>query len=163
MGAISDHGIAAHCRGLDWLHTVVIGFFENGVLRGSAELCIERGKVPRAGELAVTVETPWQGHGVGTELLRRGLVAAANRGVTAASMICLLDNRPIQRIAQKLKFQLSLRDGEAGAAIIVPSPTQLSLLEETVGEGLGLWADAWGRVVAGFGAAAKPRGLAPRA
>ena len=71
QGAVSLIAIERHCRRIDWFRTVVIGFFVDGRLRGAAELVLDRALVPRDAEIAVTVEAPWQGSGVGTELVRR--------------------------------------------------------------------------------------------
>ncbi len=38
MGTLHDDAMAEHCERLNWFRTVVIGFFDAGVLRGAAEL-----------------------------------------------------------------------------------------------------------------------------
>ena len=47
----------------------------------------------------MTVEDRWQDQGLGTELLRRAIVHARNRGLKSLYMICLTDNRRMQAIA----------------------------------------------------------------
>src|SRR5258708_23586072 len=79
-GAVSDDFIAAHGDRIDWLHAIVIGDFENGVLRGAAELQLETGVAGRA-ELAITVEGAWQDNGIGTELLGHAITIAAHRSL----------------------------------------------------------------------------------
>jgi RimJ/RimL family protein N-acetyltransferase len=143
FAGVSDDAIQRHCRRIDWLGTVVIGCFEAGVLRGAAELRLETGTLPFAGELALSVETAWQNQGVGTELVRRTLLAAGNRGLASLQMVCLAENHRMQRIAQKHARRLASAGGETEAALAVPLPTQLSLVEEAVAEGIGLLADCW--------------------
>src|SRR5260221_6185175 len=81
--------IAEHCRRIDCLRAVVIGFFEAGALRGAAELHLDGAFGSRA-ELAVPVENPWQDRPIGTEPLDHPLTNAANPGVPTGEMSCLL-------------------------------------------------------------------------
>jgi RimJ/RimL family protein N-acetyltransferase len=144
FAGVGDEAIGRHCRRIDWLGAVVIGFFEDGVLRGAAELSLETTKLPFAGELALSVESAWQNQGVGTELVRRALLAAGNRGVASLQMVCLAENQRVQRIAQKHAQRLASAGGETEAALAVPLPTQLSLVAEAVEDGIGLLAECWG-------------------
>lgn len=143
FAGMSDGAIAAHCRRTDWLKTLVIGCFEDGVLRGVAELRIEIGNLPFVAELALSIETDWQSEGVGTELVRRALLAAGNRGVALLQMICLAENQRVQRIARKHTDRLASGAGESEAAIPVPLPTQLSLVAEAVDDGMGFIVGCW--------------------
>ena len=79
MGALDDDAVTEHCERLNWFRTIVIGFFDAGVLRGAAELQVADNHLPILCEVAITVETAWQDHGVATELLRRVLIIARNR------------------------------------------------------------------------------------
>ncbi len=145
-GHMGDEAVARHCARIDWRVSAVIGFFDAGVLRGAAEL---RGEDPRLGwsaELAVTVEEAWQDQGVGTELLRRAIVICRNRSLKSIYMICLLDNRRMQRIARKFEGALKFESGHVEADIVVPFPTQISLIEEAFADGTGLIATWWDRL-----------------
>jgi GNAT superfamily N-acetyltransferase len=62
------------------LDAVVHGFFVDGMMRGAAELRQLSARLPGQAEAAISVEKPWQSHGVGSALLRRTLLAARNRG-----------------------------------------------------------------------------------
>lgn len=143
FAGVSDETIAAHCRRIDWLKAIIVGFFDDGTLRGAAELRLETGRLPFAAELALSVETGWQNQGVGTELVRRALLAAGNRGVASVQMICLAENQRVQRIARKHASRLAASHGEAEAMIPVPLPTQLSFVEEAIGDGVGLIVGCW--------------------
>src|SRR5471032_1381180 len=85
FNAVGDVFIAEHCRRVACLGAVVIGYFELGVLRGAAELHRGENLGDRA-ELALTVESEWQAHHVGTELLDRAITIAENRGVRVIQM-----------------------------------------------------------------------------
>src|SRR5262249_26719335 len=98
QGAVSDYGVERRCRRLDWFRMVAVGFFVDGRLRGVAEVCFDRSLWPREAEIAVTVETPWQGRGIGTELTRRAVMVARNRGAARVTMLCLVENQRMRRI-----------------------------------------------------------------
>jgi GNAT superfamily N-acetyltransferase len=138
-GSVGDTYILAHCDKIDWLRAVIIGFFEDGVLRGAAELQLETG-VPGRAELAVTVEPQWRDLGIGTELLRYAITLAGNRAMRSLYMICLLDNHRMQHIARKFTDRLTVREDEAEADLTVPFPTHVTLWEEAATEGMGLLA-----------------------
>ena len=103
-GYVGEERLRAYCRRLD-RHpgSLVLGCFIAGELRGVGELKPIKGTWPRAAELAVSVEAPFRGRGLGTELCRRLLVRARNRFITRLYMLCLSDNRPVQRMARKLR------------------------------------------------------------
>ena len=143
FAGISDAGVEEHCRRIDWLRMLVIGCFEDGVLRGAAELALDGGTFPRQAELALSIERPWQDQGVGTQLMRRAILVASNRTVVSLYMLCLSENRRMQSIAKKFDARLGFSDGEADAQLDVPPPTQLSRAAEALGDGFGLFALWW--------------------
>jgi RimJ/RimL family protein N-acetyltransferase len=138
-GAVADAVIERRCRRIDWFRTVAIGYVVAGRLRGAAELYFDRSLWPREAELAVTVETPWQGRGVGTELTRRAVMVARNRGAERIVMLCLVENQPMRRIASKLAGALRHDGGAVAADVGLRRATPLSLLEELVQDGTGGW------------------------
>ena len=85
-------------------------------------------------EIAVSVEVPFRGRGVGTELCRRLAVRARNRFVKKVHMLCPLDNRRVQRIARRLGGALAFYPGEVEAEIGLPWPEPLSMAEEWLDE-----------------------------
>jgi RimJ/RimL family protein N-acetyltransferase len=115
-GHTGEERIRAYCARLDdHPGSIVIGCFLPGKLRAVGELKPIRAAWPPAAELAVSVERPFRGGGLGTELCRRLVVRARNRFVARVHMLCLLDNRPVQRIARGLGGALSFHQGEAEA------------------------------------------------
>ncbi len=142
MGAMSDEALQAHCDGIDWFRTVVIGFFDAGVLRGAAELQVAGKRLPLLCEAAVTVETAWQDRGVGTELLRRALLITRNRAARGMHITCFSDNYRIQHVAAKFGAHFQNRAGHSEADILTPAPTYWSLCAEAA-EDSAAWMNFW--------------------
>jgi acetyltransferase len=63
-------------------------------------------------EFAIIVSDEYQGHGVGTELLRRTLNVARDEKVGRVTGDILPDNFVMQRICEKLGFELKRPAGE---------------------------------------------------
>lgn len=142
-GGVSAATLVEHVRRFDWRTGWLIGCFEDGTLRGIAELrWLEPGFGWRA-ELAVTVEAAFQDQGVGTELLRLAIVHARNRGLKSLCMICLTDNRRMQAIARKFEGDLIFADSQVEADISVPFPTQFTLLAEVLGDSVAFARQFW--------------------
>jgi len=136
--AAGDAFISSYCENIDWLRATVLGCFVEGELRGVAELIRIADVWPLAAELALSVEGPYQNHGIGSALLRHALVMARNRLIATVSMICLLENRKMQHIAREFGASLVVREGQVEGAILAPWPSYLSLIEEAAAEGEAL-------------------------
>ena len=135
MGAISDDRVRSYCAGLDWSGNVVIGAFIDGDLRGVGELALAR-RFPRPiAEIALSVEEPWQNLGIGTLLLRHVLTLSRNRYVSRVYMMCLLDNRKMQKIARKFEANLIFEDGGVEGSLWPHWPDYLSVMEEAETDG----------------------------
>ena len=119
------------------LDTVVHGFFVDGVLRGAAELRQLGSSFPRQAEAAISVEKPWQSHGVGSALLRRTLLAARNRGYRLLHMACLADNRRMQQLARKFDAELSFDFGSVVGEVESSRANPLSVMKELMADGHG--------------------------
>jgi GNAT superfamily N-acetyltransferase len=134
-GAVSDEFISRHSERSALSGAVIHGFFVNGVLRGAAELrALARGG---EAEVALSVERPWQGRGVGTALLKRLLVAARNRQINALRMVCLSENRRMQQLARKFGAELSFQLGSVMAKLKPPRPTPISKMRELTSDVTG--------------------------
>lgn len=146
-GHVSDAVIDSYCRRIPWLGTIIVGLFDAGELRAAAE-CRWLGPAQlRTAEVAVTVEPEWQGEGIGTELVRRVVTIARNRGAASIFMLCLTDNRPMQAIARKLAGDLHFVDGEVEMRIAVPFATNASLIQEALADLTGVAGVFWSSVV----------------
>ena len=135
-GAVSDEFIRRYSGPSALNGAVIYGFFVEGVLRGAAELRL----LARAGEAeaALSVERPWQSRGVGTALLERVLLAARNRKIEHLHMLCLAENRRMQRLARKFDAQLNFQSGSVIGELKAPCPTPISVMRELVADGTDL-------------------------
>jgi GNAT superfamily N-acetyltransferase len=109
---------------------ILHGFFVDGVLRGVADLRI----LGREAEAAFSIEKPWQGHGVGSALLERSLLAARNRGAKLLQVCCLVDNYRMQHLARKFEARLIFDCGTVIGTMENPQPTSQSLMQEMVAD-----------------------------
>lgn len=135
-GSVSDAYVRDYARAAKWPHALVIGYFEDGVLRGAAELVFD-GITRKGCELALTVEKAWQGRGIGGALFGRALRAAANRFIERLCAVCLVGNRRMQHIAISAGCSISVDTGQAFAEVRLPRPTIFSMLGEAADEGFG--------------------------
>ena len=136
-GGVSDEFIRNYVDLSISLDTVVHGFFVDGVMRGAAELRQLGTRHPRQSEAAISVEKPWQSHGVGSALLRRTLLTARNRGFRLLHMACLADNRRMQQLARKFDAELSFDFGSVIGEVESSRANPLSLMQEVMADGHG--------------------------
>jgi GNAT superfamily N-acetyltransferase len=136
-GGVSDDFVRNYVDLSISLDAVVHGFFIGGMMRGGAELRPLGLRFPRQAEAAISVEKPWQSHGVGSALLRCTLLAARNRGFRLLHMACLADNERMQQLARKFDAELSFDFGGVVGEVESPRPTALSLMREMLSDGHG--------------------------
>jgi GNAT superfamily N-acetyltransferase len=134
-GGVSDDFIHNYVELSLQLGSVLHGFFVDGALRGVGELR-PLGDNHEA-EAALSIERPWQNHGVGSALLERTLLSARNRGVKRLHMACLADNRPMQHLVRKFGADLAFDFGSVDSELVTPHPTALSLLRESYADTIG--------------------------
>lgn len=133
-GVVSDDFIRGHVDSSIVLDAVMHGFFVDGAMRGAAELRPIGTRLSREAEAAFSVEADWQSHGVGSDLLRRTLLAARNRGIKFLHMACLADNRRMQQLARKFDADLKFDFGSVVGEVEAPRPTPLSVMREIVSD-----------------------------
>lgn len=136
-GNTADEVIGAYVAGLDWNSACLLGCFDGTKLCGVAELHAGNGMPARSGEFAVTVASAYRNRGLGSELLRRTILLARNRLLGKLHMICLVDNHPMRRMADRFHGQLDYEDGQVWARLAVPFPDMVSLFSEAFADGLG--------------------------
>jgi len=131
----SGKSMMLHIAGIH--SSLVHGFFVDGVLRGAAELRPLGPAFAREAEAAISIETAWQSHGVGSALLRHTLLTARNRGIRLLHMACLAENRRMQQLARKFDAELSFDFGSVIGEVESSRPTPLSLMREAMADGHG--------------------------
>jgi hypothetical protein len=134
-GAVSDDYIRAYVE-RSFPRAVIHGFFVSGVLRGAAEL--HTLSPPHDAEAAISIERPWQSHGVGSVLLARTLLSARNRSIKFLRMACLADNRRMQDLARKFNAELSFDFGSVIGEVATPRATPLSMMRELLADSHGV-------------------------
>jgi RimJ/RimL family protein N-acetyltransferase len=134
--ALADEVIAAYSATAMRTGTIMHGFLLDGTLRGVVELK-PFGAFQREAEIAFSIETPWQSHGVGSALLERTLLAARNRGIKRVHMACLVDNARMQQLARKFAAELSFDLGGVVGEVAAPHATPLSIFREWVADSHG--------------------------
>ncbi|WP_042696482.1 GNAT family N-acetyltransferase, partial [Azospirillum sp. B506] len=136
-GTLSDEAVERHCAAIDWGRTVILGAFEDGVLRGAVELCGDRLLWPEQAEFGISIESGLQGKGVGSTLVRRILTVARNRGIRHVHMMCLSENIRMRALARRFGGQLGLDAGEITSVFELPPPNQFSIALEALEDGSG--------------------------
>ena len=133
-GYISEARLRAYGERLGQCRAIVLGCFIDGELRAVGELKPIEDSWPAAAELALSVEAPFRGRGIGTELGRRLVVRARNRFLLTLHMLCAFDNRVVQRIARRLDGAMTFHPGEVEAQLTPSWPDPASAAEEWLDE-----------------------------
>jgi GNAT superfamily N-acetyltransferase len=136
-GTVSDEFVTNYVDLAGALDAVVHGFFIGETMRGAAELRPLGIRFPRQAEAAISVEKPWQSHGVGSALLGRTLLAARNRGFRLLHMACLAENQRMQQLARKFDAELTFDFGSVVGEVESSRPTPLSLMRELMSDSHG--------------------------
>ena len=132
----SNDIIEKHCRSLDLPWTILIGAFEDGVIRGAVELVGAPSDGMDQVELAVSVERSFQNTGAGTGLVRQAVLVAQNRNIRRIKMICLQENRRMQSICKKLHGLLDYDEADVMCDLKVAAATRQTLWQEQLQQGL---------------------------
>ena len=97
---------------------VIFGYFEDGVLRGTAEL--RTLPEPHMAEAAFCVEKGWRRHGVGTRLMDALLNEARDLQIEHIYISCLAANHTMQALARKFSARLTYQSGDMIGLIKAP-------------------------------------------
>jgi RimJ/RimL family protein N-acetyltransferase len=141
---VNDFSIDQTVDGIDWLNSLHLGYFDDGVLRGTAQLAWSPWRWRDGAEFAVSLEAPYQNRGIGTELLRRAVTAARNRGIGRLHLICLNSNQRMLHVALKFGAELVAEQGEVEGVVPLAGASHASLLDEAMDDGtawIGQWLD----------------------
>lgn len=147
FGAIvRDQHIKRFIETLNWSTSIHLGYFDRGRLCGAAHLVSFDGPDAPGVEYAVSVEAPHQNAGIGTELTRRAITIARNRGLRELYMVCLRENARMQHIARKVGATVILAGIEVEGRVTLPSADPVSLWQEAFDDGTGLVAATLGQL-----------------
>jgi RimJ/RimL family protein N-acetyltransferase len=134
---VSDSFIEEYASHMAEAGTTVFAYIEDGEVRAAAELKKLGDTWGREAEAAFSVESAYQDHGLGSELMGRVIRAARNRGVHHLYLSCLAANAKMQAIARKHDADLRFELGEVVGEIVPREPNYFSLFEEAVEDRVG--------------------------
>lgn len=135
--SVSDSFIEDYASRMSEMGSVVYAYVEDDEVRAVAELRKLGDTWGQEAEAAFSVETPYQEHGLGSQLMGRIIRSARNRGVKRLFMSCLPDNRRMQAIARKFEADLTFEPGEVVGEIMPVGPNYFSMLAEAVDDRVG--------------------------
>ena len=139
LSEVSVDHIEQYCSRVDEHYRIVVGYFVDGIMRGAGEIVFNVGPSWLGScEVALSVERACQNGGVGSELLRRLLLLARNRGVSKVRMLCMRSNRRMQRLAKKFKGELHFAAGDVEGTLYPRWPDAATLFEESWQQGCAM-------------------------
>jgi GNAT superfamily N-acetyltransferase len=136
-GGVSDDFIRKYVDLTNALDAVVYGFFVDDTMRGAAELRPLGIRFAREAEAAISVEKPYQSHGVGSALLARTLLTARNRGYRHLHMACMAENHRMQQLARKFDAELTFDFESVVGEVESSRPTPMSVMRELMSDSHG--------------------------
>jgi GNAT superfamily N-acetyltransferase len=104
--------------------TIVIGFFENGMVRGAAELHPPDQSSDSLPEVAFSVESSVRRRGVGSILFRKLIAEARAKGYQSLRITTGAQNEAMRALANKFGAHLKFRHGESTGTIDVTQPSE---------------------------------------
>src|SRR5256885_13454896 len=97
--------------------TTIIAFFENGVVRGAAELHPPDQSPDSLPEIAFSVEASVRRQGVGSILFRKLIAEARSKGYHSLRITTGAQNQAMRALANKFGAHLTFRYGESTGSI----------------------------------------------
>lgn len=131
---VKDGAIERFVERLNWYRSINVGYFEDGAIRGSAQIVWGSDPVRDGAEFAIAVEPDWRGQGVGTALMDRCLVLARNRGLERLTMSCLVENEAMRTLAKHFEARLAFEDSAIEGRLRLPWPSPATLTQEATEE-----------------------------
>jgi hypothetical protein len=107
--------------------TVIIAYFENGVVRGAAELHPPEQAPDSQPEIAFSVETSVRRHGVGTILFAKLIDEARARGYRSLRITTGAQNEAMRALANKFGARLTFHRGESTGSIDLTQQNQAEI------------------------------------
>jgi RimJ/RimL family protein N-acetyltransferase len=133
--ALSEAGVDAYVRGIDWVRDRVLACDGDGhEVIGAVHVCrIGGGGV----ELAFSVEGEYRNRGIGAALAERAMLWARNRGYRRIHAYCQPENMPMRRLASRCGMKAPCEVGECEGMLELEPATMATWFRELVSECLG--------------------------
>ena len=123
-GFIDDSFIGRYAERCANDGTVIIAYFEDGVVRGAAELHPPEQSPDAQPEIAFSVERSVRRKGVGSILFRKLIAEAHAKGYTNLRITTGAQNDAMRALATKFGAQLTFRHGESTGSIDLTEQSQ---------------------------------------
>lgn len=107
--------------------TMIIAYFEDGMVRGAAELHPPEQPSDRLPEIAFSVEAPVRRRGVGSFLFRQLIAEARAKGYRSLRITTGADNEAMRALALKFGAHLTFSHGESTGTIDLVKQNQPDL------------------------------------
>ena len=104
--------------------TIIIAYFENGVVRGAAELHPPDQSPDSLPEIAFSVEASVRRQGVGSILFRKLIATARSKGYRSLRITTGAQNHAMRALAKKFGAHLTFRHGESTGSIDLAKQNQ---------------------------------------
>ena len=133
LGFIDDNFIERYAERCANDGTIVIAYFESGVVRGAAELHTPEQSPGSLPEIAFSVEAPARRRGVGSFLFRQLIAEARAKGYRKLRITTSAQNVAMRALANKFGAHLTFSQGEATGTIDVTKQDRLESASEPFG------------------------------
>ena len=117
--------------------TVIIAYFEDGVVRGAAELHPPDQSEDSVPEIAFSVEARVRRHGVGSFLFTKLIAEARSRGYHSLRITTGAQNEAMRALAKKFGAHLTFRHGESSGTIDLGKQPQPELASPAFASAIG--------------------------
>ena len=135
--SVSDQFIEDYASRMHDMGSIVFAYTEGNQVHAAAELRKLGDRWGDEAEAAFSVETDFQDHGLGSELMGRVIRSARNRGIHRLYMSCLAENAKMQAIARKHEADLKFEYGEVIGEILPETPNYFSMMAEAMEDRVG--------------------------
>ncbi len=135
--SVSDQFIEDYAARMHDMGSIVYAYTEGNQVHAAAELRKLGDRWGDEAEAAFSVETAFQDHGLGSELMGRVIRSARNRGIHRLYMSCLAENAKMQAIARKHEADLKFEYGEVIGEILPETPNYFSIMAEAMEDRVG--------------------------
>jgi RimJ/RimL family protein N-acetyltransferase len=116
-GAVGEPFITAYAQRSFARGTTVVGYIDAGSIRGAAEIHERPEESEPTAEIAFSVESEFQGRGIGALMFERLLAHARGMGYLRLRVTTHPENGRMRRLARKFNASLSFQAGETVAII----------------------------------------------
>jgi len=112
--------------------TVIIAYFENGVVRGAAELHPPGQSPDSLPEIAFSVEASVRRQGVGSTLFKKLIAEARAKSYHSLRITTGAQNQAMRGLAQKFGAHLTFRHGESAGSIDLTQPPRPEFARQAI-------------------------------